>query len=111
LLDGLRFAFTGRLTWKQSGRLIWKSFLWFAWVIFLATILGAGLSWLAANIVTFFISADEPNWFLCLVSAPVILLTGLNIGMWLLRGFKTLWKLFKNTESLEIIAAAAVTNY
>lgn len=107
LLDALRFAFTGLLTWKQSGHLIWRNFVRFAWVVFIATVLGAGLSWLATNIVVFFISADNPNWFLCLVSAPLILLVGLNLGMWLLRGFKTLKKLFRNTESYEILAAAA----
>lgn len=107
LLDALRFVFTGRLTWQQSGHLIWRNFVRFAWVIFVAAILGAGLSWLATNVVTFLISSSDPNWFLCLVSAPLILLVGLNLGMWLLRGFKTLRKLIRNTESFEVLAAAA----
>ncbi|HEX2915719.1 MAG TPA: hypothetical protein VH186_33465 [Chloroflexia bacterium] len=107
VLDVLRDRFTKRLTWRLTMRYLWRTFLRFLWVTVLAAILGIGLSLLAAFAVGALINASQPNWFLSLTCAPLILLIGLNLGMWLLRGFRTLRRLYKNTPAFELAAVAS----
>ncbi len=106
VLDSLRNWFAGKTNWKKSGGYLGKHLLRFLWVVLLATVLGIGLTIGAAKLAGYFIGGDNPNWFLGLISTPLVLLIGLNLGMWLFRGFRCLRRMASDTMALDAVIAA-----
>src|SRR5206468_3245939 len=54
---------------------------------------GIMLAVIALSLAKSMVGGDISNLGVALLSIPLILLVGLNVGMWLLRGFRTLKKM------------------
>ncbi len=103
LQDVLRQRFGGRITWKQTGQFMLKVGARFGWIMVLVGIFGLGLPFLAEKLdETLYNHVQEPNWNLLLLVIPSTLLIGLNLGFWLLRGFKMLVRLVSLSAAVEL---------
>jgi hypothetical protein len=110
VLDIVRYRFTNKLTWKAAFRLIGRNLLRFSWLLVISFGLGFGLVWLSFRVTPLFFTGDNPNWFLGLLSSPVVLLIGANLGFWLLRGFRVLIRLSKRDELQTLTTDSLVMN-
>ncbi len=100
--DVIRQRFAGNITWPQVGLFLRKTGLRFLWLLAVIVILGAGLPLLVEfSVDKMVVKGQEPNWTLILLMIPLILIVGFNLLFWLLRGFKMLMSLFKNSAVKE----------
>jgi len=100
--DVIRQRFAGNITWPQVGMYMRKTGLRFGWLLAVIVVLGAGLPYLVDfSVDKMVVKGQEPNWTLILLLIPIILLVGFNFLFWLLRGYKMLISLFKNSATKE----------
>ena len=94
----IRLRFAGKLDNKQTLSFIRQISLKFGWVMLVVALLGMGLP-LVANFVDelLYNHGKDPSWVLIIIATPLVLIVGLNLGLWLLRGFKTLVRLLTVT--------------
>lgn len=102
LQETFRQRFALNITWKQSFTYLRGVMLRFGWVMLLAAGLGMGLPVVSDKVDDLLYNhGKDPNWFLLLISTPLILFIGLNLVMFLLRGFRSLVNLFKKSAVKE----------
>jgi hypothetical protein len=94
----IRLRFAGKLDNKQTLSFIRQVALKFGWLMVLVALLGMGLPFLAGIVDDLLYNhGHDPSWVLILLATPLVLIVGLNLGLWLLRGFKTLVRLLTVT--------------
>jgi hypothetical protein len=89
----LRDRYQGKYEKKESRRLLRQHFKAFLWIAIVAVGLSIGLSLLASWFISLMTEAEKPQWVPILLGTPLIILAGLNGGMWLLGGFRAFRKL------------------
>lgn len=96
----IRMKFAGTLTNQQTLTYLKGVALRFLWVMAVVAILGMGLPFLAAFVDDqLYNNGHDPSWLLILLAVPAVLLIGLNLGMWLLQGFKNLVRILTVTPA------------
>jgi hypothetical protein len=94
----IRLRFAGKLDNKQTISFIRQVALKFGWLMALVALLGMGLPFLAGIVDDLLYNhGHDPSWVLILLATPLVLIVGLNLGLWLLRGFKTLVRILTVT--------------
>lgn len=94
----IRMRFAGTLTTQQTLIYLRGLALRFLWVMAVVAILGMGLPFLAGIVDDqLYNKGHDPSWLLILLAVPAILIIGLNLGMWLLQGFKNLARILTVT--------------
>lgn len=94
----IRLRFAGKLDNKQTFSFIRQVALKFGWLMILVALLGMGLPFLAGIVDDqLYNRGRDPSWVLILLATPLVLIVGLNLGLWLLRGFKTLVRILTVT--------------
>lgn len=94
----IRLRFAGILDTKQSLVFVRQVAIKFGWVMLVVIVLGMGLPFLAGIIDDqLYNKGHDPSWFLIILATPLALFVGLNLFFWLLRGFKTLARIFTVT--------------
>lgn len=94
----IRMRFAGTLSSQQTLTFVRGVALRFLWVMAVIAILGMGLPFLAGFVDDqLYNKGHDPSWLLILLAVPAVLLIGLNLGMWLLRGFKNLVRILTVT--------------
>lgn len=100
--EAIRQYFAKNITRQQTQSFLGRALLRFGWVILLTTVLGMLLPFADEKLSELlFNNGKEPNLFLIFTATPLVLLVGINLGLWLLRGFKTLVNLFKKSAAAE----------
>ena len=96
----IRMKFAGTLTNQQTLTFVRGVALRFLWVMAVIAILGMGLPFLAGFVDDqLYNNGHNPSWLLILLAVPAVLIIGLNLGMWLLQGFKNLARILTVTPA------------
>ncbi|MBN9390070.1 MAG: hypothetical protein J0I20_18730 [Chloroflexi bacterium] len=96
----IRMRFAGTLTSQQALTYVRGVALRFLWVMAVVAILGMGLPFLAGFVDDqLYNKGHDPSWLLILLAVPAVLIIGLNLGMWLLQGFKNLARILTVTPA------------
>lgn len=94
----IRLYFAGTLTNRQTLLYLRGLAIRFLWVMAAIAILGMGLPFVAGFVDDLLYNkGNNPSWLLILLAIPAVLIIGLNLGMWLLQGFKNLARIFTVT--------------
>jgi hypothetical protein len=94
----IRLRFAGTLTNQQTLLFLRGLAIRFLWVMVVIAVLGMGLPFLAGFVDDqLYNKGHDPSWLLILLAIPAVLIIGLNLGMWLLRGFKNLARILTVT--------------
>ena len=100
--DAIRQRFAQRITWKQTGQYMRRQSLRFGWLLLVSALFGLAAPFGANLIEEWLYNGDkDPNWTVALLAVPAALVVVLNLGMWLLRGFRMLIKMFKSSAAVE----------
>jgi hypothetical protein len=94
----IRLRFAGTLDNKQTVTFVRQLAIKFAWVMLVVAVLGMGLPFLAGIVDDLLYNhGHDPSWVLIILATPLVLIVGLNLGLWLVRGFKTLVRMLTTT--------------
>lgn len=94
----IRMRFAGTLDNKQTITFVRQLAIKFGWVMLVVALLGMGLPFLAGIVDDLLYNhGRDPSWLLIILATPLVLIVGLNLGLWLLRGFKMLLRMLTTT--------------